>query len=786
MRVVTLFLMVLFSITSGFSQNAPINFEQGGFGADWTWTVFENNTNPPLDIIDNPDPTGPNQSAKVARFTALQSGNPWAGCESLEGNLGSFMWDENNRILKIMVWKSVISDVGIKFDAGAPPNDWAEPEIKVANTKINEWEELTFDFSNAQNPPPQYNGLKRIIIFPDFDLAGRSQDNIIYIDNITFNPTGGGATEPTVAASTPTRDPADVISLFSDAYSNVTVDTWRTPWSSAELEDVEIAGNATKKYSNLDFVGIETVANQVNASEMTHIHLDVWSPDFTFFGIKLVDFGADGAFGGGDDVEHQVDFDMPAQGQWVSLDIPLSDFVGLTTRNNLAQYILVGRPTGTTSVFVDNVYFYKQQGGGTEPTVAAPTPTRDASKVISLFSDAYSNVTVDTWRTPWSSAELTDVEIAGNPTKKYSNLDFVGIETVANQIDISAMTHVHMDIWSPDFTLFGIKLVDFGADGAFGGGDDVEHQIDIDMPAQGQWVSLDIPLSNFVGLTTRQNIAQYILVGRPVGTNTVFVDNFYFYNNESGPTEPTVAAPTPTREAAKVISLFSDAYDDVAVDTWRTPWSSAELTDVEIEGNATKKYSNLDFVGIETVANQIDISAMTHVHMDIWSPDFTLFGIKLVDFGADGAFGGGDDVEHQIDIDMPAQGQWVSLDIPLADFVGLTTRQNMAQYILVGRPVGANTVFVDNFYFYDDRPNSTRDLDLNTSIQLYPNPVKSGNWVQFTEEVSRIEVMDLQGKMVKMALTPQLSTAGIASGMYIVKLYTGAQKVAFRKLQITE
>jgi hypothetical protein len=786
MRVVTLFLMVLFSITSGFSQNAPINFEQGGFGADWTWTVFENNTNPPLDIIDNPDPTGPNQSAKVARFTALQSGNPWAGCESLEGNLGSFMWDENNRILKIMVWKSVISDVGIKFDAGAPPNDWAEPEIKVANTKINEWEELTFDFSNAQNPPPQYNGLKRIIIFPDFDLAGRSQDNIIYIDNITFNPTGGGATEPTVAASTPTRDPADVISLFSDAYSNVTVDTWRTPWSSAELEDVEIAGNATKKYSNLDFVGIETVANQVNASEMTHIHLDVWSPDFTFFGIKLVDFGADGAFGGGDDVEHQVDFDMPAQGQWVSLDIPLSDFVGLTTRNNLAQYILVGRPTGTTSVFVDNVYFYKQQGGGTEPTVAAPTPTRDASKVISLFSDAYSNVTVDTWRTPWSSAELTDVEIAGNPTKKYSNLDFVGIETVANQIDISAMTHVHMDIWSPDFTLFGIKLVDFGADGAFGGGDDVEHQIDIDMPAQGQWVSLDIPLSNFVGLTTRQNIAQYILVGRPVGTNTVFVDNFYFYNNESGPTEPTVAAPTPTREAAKVISLFSDAYDDVAVDTWRTPWSSAELTDVEVAGNATKKYSNLDFVGIETVANQIDISGMTHVHMDIWSPDFTLFGIKLVDFGADGAFGGGDDVEHQIDIDMPAQGQWVSLDIPLADFVGLTTRQNMAQYILVGRPVGANTVFVDNFYFYDDRPNSTRDLDLNTSIQLYPNPVKSGNWVQFTEEVSRIEVMDLQGKMVKMALTPQLSTAGIASGMYIVKLYTGAQKVAFRKLQITE
>ena len=33
--------------------------------------------------------------------------------------------------------------------------------------------------------------------------------------------------------------------------------------------------------------------------------------DFTFFGVKLVDFGADGVYdGGGDDVEHQVDFQL--------------------------------------------------------------------------------------------------------------------------------------------------------------------------------------------------------------------------------------------------------------------------------------------------------------------------------------------------------------------------------------------------------------------------------------------------------------------------------------------
>ena len=138
---------------------------------------------------------------------------------------------------------------------------------------------------------------------------------------------------------------ADVISFFSDAYTNVTWIAWRTEWSSAVYEDVTIAGNQFQSIQHLDFVGIVTEASTVDASGMTHVHMDVWSADFTFFGIKLVDFGANGVFdGGGDDVEHQFDITAPNQGEWVSLDIPLSDFTNLTTGGHLAQYILVGQP----------------------------------------------------------------------------------------------------------------------------------------------------------------------------------------------------------------------------------------------------------------------------------------------------------------------------------------------------------------------------------------------------------------------------------------------------------
>ncbi|QQS30420.1 MAG: T9SS type A sorting domain-containing protein [Sphingobacteriales bacterium] len=533
MKKFTFFLLAFIASAMSFAQNAPVNFETGGNGAGWTWTVFENATNPPLEVVANPDPSGINTSATVAKFTALQTGQPWAGCESLHGNtdLGPFVLDATNSIIKIMVWKSVISDVGIKL---AAPTGWAQPEIKIANTLVNQWEELTFNFSSYLNPPTSEGQLDQIIVFPDFNLGGRTADNIIYFDNITFSAGGGGSTEPTVAAPTPTHPASNVISMFSDAYTNVPVDTWRTDWSAATLEDVLVAGNATKKYSLLDFVGIETVANQIDATGMTHFHLDVWSADFTFFGVKLVDFGADGAFGGGDDTEHQVNFNAPAQAQWASLDIPLSSFTGLTSQSNLAQLILVGQPSGANTVYVDNVLFFNNGGGSPEPTVAAPTPTHPAANVISMFSDAYTNVPVDTWRTDWSAASLEDVLIAGNATKKYSLLDFVGIETVANQINASAMSHFHLDVWSADFTFFGVKLVDFGADGAFGGGDDTEHQVNFTAPAQAQWVSMDIPLTDFTGLTSQSHIAQLILVAQPTGLSTVFVDNVYFYDINTG------------------------------------------------------------------------------------------------------------------------------------------------------------------------------------------------------------------------------------------------------------
>jgi len=55
----------------------------------------------------------------------------------------------------------------------------------------------------------------------------------------------------------------------------------------------------------------------------------------------------------------------------------------------------------------------------TGPSSPAPTPpNRNSFDVVSLFSNAYSNITIDTWSAPWDNSDYEDLQIAGNDTKK--------------------------------------------------------------------------------------------------------------------------------------------------------------------------------------------------------------------------------------------------------------------------------------------------------------------------------------------------------------------------------
>jgi hypothetical protein len=170
------------------------------------------------------------------------------------------------------------------------------------------------------------------------------------------------------AAPTPTVNPANVISIFSNAYTNVPVEYYNGYWAPWQTtlgqDDIHINGDDLIKYSQFNFVGIQFSQPTINASQMTYVHVDLKVLNTTgarnSIKIKLVDFGADGVYGGLIDSSHEYTFNSSSlpTGNWVSVELPLSAFTGLTSKAHMGQFILGPSTAGITDLLVDNVYFH--------------------------------------------------------------------------------------------------------------------------------------------------------------------------------------------------------------------------------------------------------------------------------------------------------------------------------------------------------------------------------------------------------------------------------------------
>ena len=162
-----------------------IDFETDGFGANWVWTVHNNHSNPALEIVPNPNLSSSNSSENVAKFTSKADGEAWA--LTFTDNIGTFLFNQYNKIVSLKVRKEVASNFGVKFEYVDPTNAqvlyFKELQLPTTVTDGN-WEALHFDFSSEIGTA--YN---RLVIIPDFE--SRSQDNISYFDQVSFSSVAG-------------------------------------------------------------------------------------------------------------------------------------------------------------------------------------------------------------------------------------------------------------------------------------------------------------------------------------------------------------------------------------------------------------------------------------------------------------------------------------------------------------------------------------------------------------------------------------------------------------------
>jgi beta-glucanase (GH16 family) len=150
----------------------------------------------------------------------------------------------------------------------------------------------------------------------------------------------------------------------------------------------------------------------------------------------------------------------------------------------------------------------------TEPQTVAPDPQIPAQRVISLFSDSYSDIVHIDYNPNWQqSTQVTQIEIAGNNILKYAGLNYQGTGFGNNKQDVTTMDNVHLDYWTYNTTHLNFFLVSPGPN-------ETPSTIDVQ---QKTWQSIVIPLSTFsdVDLT---NIFQL----KVEGNGTVYLDNIYF------------------------------------------------------------------------------------------------------------------------------------------------------------------------------------------------------------------------------------------------------------------
>ena len=166
----------------------------------------------------------------------------------------------------------------------------------------------------------------------------------------------------------------------------------------------------------------------------------------------------------------------------------------------------------------------------------------------------------------------------------------------------------------------------------------------------------------------------------PIARNTT--DYISFYNGITSPVAP---------EYTNLAGVVFDSFGGTTIDG-----------DVTLgDGNVVKKYSKHLYSGIG--GGDVNVAGMTKLHIDVYSPGFTAFRIKLE------AVNG-----TNVELDVPGaktQGSWNSYDIDLSTYSAVDLAHLKWIVPVTYTPPG-ETLYIDNVYFYRPATNAAADATL--------------------------------------------------------------------------
>jgi hypothetical protein len=579
-------LIVVFLTTLSYSQSLPIDFESGdltfttGGGATYSSAADpENGANTVGQMIGGTDQWNSRIDLTLATYIDMTTASK------------TITFDFYTTEAVVMTGLVQVSN---EENGGFPI------EVQFTTDGNIGWETITVDFTNAANAfpnagsPVNYGQYAQFSIFSNFGDTGTST---YYIDDIAGAANGAAVpSDLSVNAPTPTNDAADVISVYSDAFTSIATNLNPAWGQGTATSEIAINGNNVLKYANLDYQGLEYTSSDVSAME--YVHLDYYTDDATAFEFFLI-AGGENAY----NVATDAGF---ATGAWVSLDIPLS-FFSDAGRDLTAAFQF--KTVGNGTIYLDNIYFWKEPtvagtdtslsdltvdgttianfgtntssydvelaaGTTTVPTVVATTTDTNATVQV---TDATSipgattilvtaqdgtttntvtiNFTLDPTPTTNPSAPSNDsndvisvysdaftgVTATWHPawgqTTSYSEVQINGNNAAKlSSFGYEGLVYDSMDVSAMEMVHFDVYSVDETSIKFFLLAN-AEPSVTKDL-TPGSWNSFDISLADFAGATLTTNTGFKFESGTytwPNGLSTVYIDNVYFWK------EPTVA-----------------------------------------------------------------------------------------------------------------------------------------------------------------------------------------------------------------------------------------------------
>lgn len=366
------------------------------------------------------------------------------------------------------------------------------------------------------------------------------------------------------------------------------------------------------------------------------------------------------------------------------------------------------------------------------PATAAPTPpARDAAEVISLYSDAYTDV-ASNFDAGWCGTNsVSEITVAGNATMAYIANPCQGIVLDAS-VDASTFTNYNVDIFIEPGTdivgkTFHLKFVGTPTSVV----KEVTHDLNALNTSVGEWVSL----TGTVDLSTMGGFKEFGITTNLA--NAVYYDNLYFYIDD---TSGGGGGETPT----------TTTYCDTEVTHFNLPAETASKILLTIENSG---------------ADKITISAS--------SAGASPIDVLIVGANDSGGTVSATDITGGVaSLDMT----WAAGTMPATATFELlwSTEDNPGNWML---EAGTGDQGLGNINTANDCSTaSVKDVSFY-NIDVYPNPASNVINVRSEFTIDNLSIFDLMGRTVKQQISSNkefsLDVSDLSKGIYLVKLSSG-------------